>query len=388
MNHNRHLPALVAASLLLAAIPLPAQQHRAVRLGHPLTRFASPLSQPEQLRALFADEKLKDDVAQILRQADWNGNVDDLRRAAATAPVTELSLPVGTRMPYMSSRKNGKPEALIDVLWDGDAPISAYAFDFTSNGRRFRCITPKPCSNFYTVDLGPARPELLLGCTAPAQAIVGRRFDVCLTVTNQGTAPEPKTTLRLQTPPDVSLISATDQATTADSNSVWTIAALMPGAAKQVCATFVARQPALVPFAGTAEDTGGMVTRTRCDTQVAGIPAILLETADLDDPIEVGKEVVYEIKVTNQGSAPGTNLKVTCTLPDSEDFVSGTGASPVHAQDRAVTMDTLTTLAPKAQAVWRVTVKALKPDDARFKVFISSDQFEKPIRKDEATHLY
>ena len=347
-----------------------------------------PLTQPEQLRALFADEKLKEDVADILRQAEWKGNVDDLRRAAATAPVTELSLPVGTRMPYMASRKDRKPETLIDVLWDGDAPVSAYAFDFTSNGRRYRCITPRPCSNFYTVDLGPAQSELALGCTAPGQALVGRRFDVCLTVTNQGTAPEPKTTLRLQIPAEATLTSATDQGTNAEGNSVWTLAGLQPGTAKQVCATFVSRQPALLAFAATAEDTSGKVTKTRCDTQVAGIPAILLETADLDDPIEVGKEVVYEIKVTNQGSAPGTNLKVVCNLPDSEEFVSGTGPTEVRAQERAVTMATLPVLAPKAQAVWRVTVKALKPDDARFKVFVSSDQFEQPIQKDEATHLY
>ena len=130
------------------------------------------------------------------------------------------------------------------------------------------------------------------------------------------------------------------------------------------------------------------MAQTRCDTQVLGIPAILLETADLEDPIEVGKEVVYEIKVTNQGSAPGTNLKVVCTLPDSEEFVSGTGSTQVQAQERAVTMETMPVLAPKAQAVWRVTVKALKPDDARFKVFVSSDQFQQPIQKDEATHLY
>ena len=162
----------------------------------------------------------------------------------------------------------------------------------------------------------------------------------------------------------------------------------MPFTAKQVCATFVSQQPALVAFAATAQGTGDSVGKTRCDTQVAGIPAILLETADLDDPIEVGKEVIYEIKVTNQGSAPGTNLKVTCSLPESEEFVSGTGPTPVRAQDRAVTMDTLPVLAPKAQAAWRVTVKALKPDDARFKVFVSSDQFEKPIQKDESTHLY
>jgi uncharacterized repeat protein (TIGR01451 family) len=388
MRSISYLSALAVASLLLATIPVQAQQHRAVHLGHPSTRFAPPLTQPEELRALLTDEKWQPDVAAILQQAGWKGNLDDLRRAAANAPISEVNIPVGTRMPFMSSRKDGKPIALMDVLWDGEEPISAYAFEFSSNGRRYRCITPKPCSNFYLVDLGPAKPELGIECSVPGQTVVGRRFEVYLTVTNKGTATESKTTLLLPTPAEATLTSAAVQGANTNAGSVWTIADLQPGAAKLVCATFIARQPALLAFNATAQGASGSVAKTHCDTQVIGIPAILLETADLEDPVEVGKEVVYEIKVTNQGSAPGTNLKVVCHLPDSEEFVSGSGPTPARAQERAVTMDTLPVLAAKAQAVWRVTVKALKPDDARFKVFISSDQFQQPIQKDEATHLY
>jgi uncharacterized repeat protein (TIGR01451 family) len=388
MSSKRNFLALAVAALLLATASVQAQQHRAVRLGHPSTRFAPPLTEPEQLRTLLTDEKLKPDVAAVLQQAEWKGNLDDLWRAASNAPISEVSVPVGTRMPFMSSRKDGKPVALIDVLWDGDEPISAYAFDFSSNGRRYRCITPKPCSNFYTVDLGPANPDLAIGCSVPGQTVVGRRFEVYLTVTNKGTASESQTTLLLQTPAEATLAAAAVQGANTNGTFVWTIADLQPGTAKLVCATFVSRQPALLAFTATAQGASGSMATTRCDTTVAGIPAILLETADLDDPIEVGKEVVYEIKVTNQGSAPGTNLKVTCALPDSEEFVSGTGPTAVRAQERSVTMETLPALAPKAQAVWRVSVKALKPDDARFKVFISSDQFQQPIQKDESTHLY
>jgi uncharacterized repeat protein (TIGR01451 family) len=388
MRSFSHLPALALASLLLPTASVQAQQHRAVRLGHPSTRFAPSLTQPGELRSLLTDEKFKPDVAAILQQADWKGNLDDLRRAASNAPISEVSVPVGTRMPFMSSRKDGKPIALIDVLWDGAEPISAYAFDFSSNGRRYRCITPKPCSNFYTVDLGPAKPDLAIECRVPGHTVLGRRFEVYLTVTNKGTATESETTLLLPTPAEATLAGAAVQGASTNGSSVWTIADLQPGTAKLVCATFMSRQPALLAFSATAQGASGSVAKTRCDTQVAGIPAILLETADLDDPIEVGKEVVYEIKVTNQGSAPGTNLKVVCRLPDSEEFVSGSGPTEVRAQDRAVTMDTMPVLAPKAQAVWHVTVKALKPDDARFKVFVSSDQFEHSIQKDEATHLY
>lgn len=96
------------------------------------------------------------------------------------------------------------------------------------------------------------------------------------------------------------------------------------------------------------------------------MPAILLETADLQDPIAVSNEVTYVIKVTNQGTSAGTHVRVVCTLPASEEFISATGTTPVQAQE------------PKGVAAWQVVVKALSADDARFKVEVSSDQFEQP----------
>jgi len=168
----------------------------------------------------------------------------------------------------------------------------------------------------------------------------------------------------------------------------WALTNLQPETARQVCASFVSRQPASLTFGTTTHGTRGSDISARCETHVAGIPAILIETADLEDPIEVGKEAIYEIKVTNQGSAPGTNLKVVCALPESEEFIAGSGSTQVQAQGRDVAMETLPLLPAKQQALWRVTVKALKRDDARFKVFVSSDQFQRPIQKDEATQLY
>lgn len=94
--------------------------HRATHLGNPATRFAPPLQKPEDLRRLLtADEALRADVASVLRQAGWRGSLEDLRRAAAIAPIEAVRLPKGTRMPFMSTRRNGKAIALIDVIWEG-----------------------------------------------------------------------------------------------------------------------------------------------------------------------------------------------------------------------------------------------------------------------------
>ena len=63
-------------------------------------------------------------------------------------------------MPFMSSREDGKAICLRNILWAGTEPISACAFDFSSNGRRYRCVMPKPCSNFF---VGRPRPDPEIG---------------------------------------------------------------------------------------------------------------------------------------------------------------------------------------------------------------------------------
>jgi hypothetical protein len=157
---SRKLTAIFAPALALgllavtAAVPAEAQQHKATRLGNPATRFAKPLKKPDDARVLLRAEKMKADVAKILAEVGWAGDPADLERAAATAEVSAVQIAPGTRLPFMASRKNGKPYALKDVLWAGSKPIDAFAFEFTSKCRRYRLVVPKACSNFWVEDLG------------------------------------------------------------------------------------------------------------------------------------------------------------------------------------------------------------------------------------------
>jgi uncharacterized repeat protein (TIGR01451 family) len=469
-------------------------EHRATRLGNPAFRFAPPLRTPDDLRERFRNEKLKPDFAEILRQWGWTGDVADLHAAAQRAEIADIQLPVGTRMPFMSSRENGKPVCLKDVLWVGKEPVEAYAFNFSSKGRRYRCVTPKPCSNFYVEDLGPDKPELLLvksapaeagtcapfelrlvyrnvgavpatqvrlvdplpaglkteagasevaldlgtlapgqgrevkipvvasqagtftnraritcaegitvestavttvhaatlalDCTAPAQVFAGRPLNVCLTVRNTGDGAEGKATAKLPLPAGVTLVSATEGGTLVDGVVVWEVTQLAPGASKEVCARLSRRELGAVDFAPTVQGACGPVVASACATKVVGIAAILLEVIDLEDPIQVGKEVTYEIRVTNQGSATGSNIRLVCTLPASQQFVSGDGASAVKVNGQTVTMDALPSLEAKGLATWKLVVKAVAEDDARFLVELNSDQFENVIRENESTQQY
>ncbi len=374
---------------LWVRMPARAEEHHATNLGNPATRFAPPLKTPDDLRARFADPKLKPDFASVLRQWRWVGDPEDMHRAAASAEIREHEIAVGAVMPFMSTRKNGHPICLINVHWKGRVPAPAYAFDFTSRGRRYRCITPKACSNFFVEDLGTEpKAVLAIDCQVPAELMLGRPLEVCLNVRNTGDAPGSNVLAALELPPGVRLTSATEGGLGSDGRVVWPMDQLAAGASRKLCATLSAAQLGALPFQASLSAARMTPVRSSCSSTVSGISAILLELVDLADPIEVGKEVTYEIKVINQGSAPGTNIRIHCNLPASQEFVSATGTSPTTREEQRLIMETLPLLAPKATASWRVIVKALKEDDARFRVELSSDQFEKPINEEEPTQQY
>ncbi len=380
--------ALAFAVVSLTPAPASAQQHRATRLGNPATRFATPLRTPEDFRMMLLSEALRADVDFIERESGFTGDLQDFRRAAETAEINALQIAPGTRLKAMSTRKGGKPELLHDVLWAGKQPFEAYEFFFTSGGRRWRAISPKPCANFWLEDLGvEPKPALTLDCNAPGEVFLRQPAKVCLTLRNTGNAPEPAATVTLPTPAGAKLVSATIGARIADEGLVWDLPELAGGSARELCAVFTLAEPGSLAFAGTARDATTS-TDSHCETQVKGIPGVLCEVVDVVDPIEVGSEETYEVSILNQGSATLTNLKMTCTLAESQEFVSGSGASDVTAEGRTVSMGVLPELKPKATVSWKVVVKAVAADDVRFTTQLTADQFPNPIVREESTQQY
>ena len=123
-------------------------------------------------------------------------------------------------------------------------------------------------------------------------------------------------------------------------------------------------------------------------TKVMTIAALLLEAVDLSDPVRVGEDVVYRITVTNQGSGPDTNIRVTAKLPAEEQFVSANGVTEATADGQTVKFAPVATLAAGRSARWELTVKAKQAGDVRFEVLLESDSLTKPGSKSEPTRLY
>ena len=192
---NKKFATILAPALALGflAVTAEAQQHRATRLGNPATRFAKPLKKGDDLRVLLRAEKAKADVAAVLADAGWPGDVADLDRAAATAEVLPVQIAPGTTLPFMAARKKGKAYAMKDVLWAGKKPIDAFAFEFSSKCVRYRLVTPKACSNFWVETLGkdtsdpacaPPPPPPVVSVTGASETCVTQPVEYAITVKN------------------------------------------------------------------------------------------------------------------------------------------------------------------------------------------------------------
>jgi len=230
-------------------------------------------------------------------------------------------------------------------------------------------------------------PVLVVKKTGPANRFVGRPATYTLTVTNTGDAEARNTVLVDRVPAGVQVVSATQGATSAAGQVTWQLGTLAPGASKTVSLNVKMTDQGVKRNVATATAYCAKAS-AELTTTVKGIPAILLECVDVEDPIEVGSTVTYVITVTNQGSAVGTNIVVDCTLPSAEQFVKATGPTKETAAGSKVTFAPLASLAPKAKATYQVIVKALKEGDVRFGVSLTSDQMTSPASETESTNIY
>lgn len=232
------------------------------------------------------------------------------------------------------------------------------------------------------------QPVLQIACSAPEERFIGRTAAFTLEVKNTGDAACADTVIRAAVPGGSEVVTTSKGGAAGRGEIVWNVGSLAPGATTTVGFEAKINQAGTLQTSGSASCVCGTQVTSACQTRVIGIPAILLEVVDIEDPVEVGKQTTYVISVTNQGTAPGTNIKVGADLPAESTYVSATGPSQATAAGKRVTFGPLASLAPGQKAEWRMTVTATAPGDARLAVDMSSDQFAAPVRETESTNHY
>ena len=232
------------------------------------------------------------------------------------------------------------------------------------------------------------QPELKIAKSCTEKIYLGRDITYDISVENVGDAVATNVKVIDVLPADCAFVSATAGGYFADGKVNWDMASLGIGKTAKVSVTV---KPAVVgnyPNMAKAMAYCAAEVSDSCETKVLGIPAILLEVIDVDDPLEIGGKETYVITATNQGTAVGTNIAITCELEDTQKYISASGPTNATLSGKTVKFSPLAKLAPKEKAVWTVYVEAVGEGDVRFTVKMISDQISRNVTETESTNQY
>jgi uncharacterized repeat protein (TIGR01451 family) len=233
-------------------------------------------------------------------------------------------------------------------------------------------------------------PRLDLQLTGPGLRYLERRALYTLKVTNPGDAPATNVTVGDMVPDGFKVLAASDggrhdfQTRTVS----WFLGEIAPGQTREVKLEVQAINPGEHKHKAMAVGARGLRAEAELTTRVEGLSALLLEMIDTEDPIEVNGDTAYEVRITNTGSKTETDIRLVATVPDKMEFRNAQGLVKYHTEGKTIVFDPIEKLAPRADAIFRINVKALDPGIVRFKIQVTSTNLVDPVIKMEATRIY
>jgi len=249
-------------------------------------------------------------------------------------------------------------------------------------------------SNGLSISAAPVttivkQPVLKIAMSGPEKVFMTRDADFKITVENAGNADSANTAVNVKVPAGMRFVSASNGGSLTGDSVVWNLGVLAAPKAVSLSLTCkgVASGPAQMAAAAKGVCCQEVSAAAKIDVQ--GIPAILLEEVDTEDPIKVGSVEKFRVVVTNQGSAPDGHIVLKINFEKNFDYVSSSGPTQAKAESaKAIEFAPLASLAPGQKATWEILAKATEEGDHRAFFNVKSDALDRSVEKVESTRVY
>jgi uncharacterized repeat protein (TIGR01451 family) len=309
--------------------------------------------------------------------------------ATATGIVLEEYVPDGL------FHKDGKVlvNRNVDALKPKEAKKLTLPLTCTGPGNLVNRLVVKANGNLAVEEKTTIRalaPILKLGIDGAVQQFLERKSVYRLIVANQGSAAAHNVDLIATLPAAVKFVSTNQSGVyEPQTHSVhWALEELPAQEAGEIELVLLPSQTGdhSIRFKGIgqsnlkAEETKSMV--------IDGLPAISFEVIGESNLVEVGKETVYEVRVTNKGTKAAGNVKVRANLSDGITYARADGPVRHQTSGNIIAFDSLTQLEAKGEKIYKIAAKCLADGDHRISVQVVSDDLSSPITKEESTRVY
>jgi uncharacterized repeat protein (TIGR01451 family) len=307
---------------------------------------------------------------------------------ATTNVVVEAHVPEGLEHP------RGERLILeIGTLAPGESRMVRLPMAAVKGGKQSVSIEARAdadLSQSLTRDINVVAPSLKVVVGGPALRYIGRSAGYLVTVTNDGTSATNNVRVMHQLPQGFKFVRA-DKGGTFDAtqNSVgWFVGRLEAGESADLQVELDATEPGSFTHRVAALSEQGARSTADFQTQVDGTASLVLEIVDLDDPIEVGAETAYEVRVRNEGTAAAKNVGISCELASAVGLIGAKGPVEHIVESGVIVFKALDHLDAGKTALYRITVAGKAPGNHRFRARLVSDSNEEPLIFEELTKFY
>ncbi|HEX5222482.1 MAG TPA: OmcB family cysteine-rich outer membrane protein [Verrucomicrobiae bacterium] len=226
-------------------------------------------------------------------------------------------------------------------------------------------------------------PGIKVEHTGSKEQILGRNADYEIIVSNTGDTVLDNVVLSDVVPAESALVAAPG-ATLSGNKATWYVAELKPGAKVTHSVKTTSKVAGTICNTATAT-VGNLSDSAKACTMWKGIAAVALEVVDNPDPIQIGENTLYTIRVINQGFADIHNVKLVATFDDKTAPISTDKGS---ISGRVVTTTVVPTLASKQVLTGTITVKGVKAGDSRNRVVLTCEELGSAVEETESTTVY
>ena len=232
-------------------------------------------------------------------------------------------------------------------------------------------------------------PKLELSIDGADAPYLERQTTYRLKAANVGDAAAKDVKLVAEIPDGTTFVSANNLGVyKAETRSVyWDLAELPAGAAGEIELTLTPTKigASRLTFGGTGPL--GLTAQVAKDVAIDGLPALSYSVKTSPNPVEIGKEIVYEIQLANRGTKASTNATLQIAAPDALKIVSVDGPTRHSQQNGVFVFDAIREIPAKSAVTYKVKAVCEAVGDCRVRFQLSSDDLE-PLVKEENVRVY
>ena len=233
-------------------------------------------------------------------------------------------------------------------------------------------------------------PELVTQSSGPKKRFLKRSATHEFRVANRGTANATNVQLIAKLPNGLRFVQANNQGRyDANGHAVyWSLAELAQNVEAKVelktMPVDVGNQP--ITFESSADLD--IKSALEHDLSVEHLVDVFFEIDDVIDPIEIGGDTKYRVRVVNQGTKAATNIRLQVDFPAGLTPTSVNGSLRHAIRGQQIIFEPINSMKPDDELSFMINGRGQSVGDHRVVVSMQTDGRTSPVSKQESTRVY